>query len=382
MSSDHNWSEKAKIFLKRVGIRMPRSNDPLFYLGILSIVLFGLACFVPSFFEEGFFLASVGSSAGGTQSQNLTRNPEEVSLIDNMFLGQIDISLLESPDLVMVQRTAVKAVSSPAILSPKVLGSVISSGAEPEIREDIIEYIVELDDTLSSIADKFNLSLNTLLWANELTRDSLLKPGQKLIILPVSGVIHHVKPGDTVNDIARKYKAKAEDIIAFNELEDASDIFIGDILIAPNGVVPAPVVSSKGVVWAPLPNSYFICPISQPCRITQGLHWYNAVDFSHGQCEEPIYAAAGGTVLKVRTTTSRSRWALGGGGNYVTILHPNGVVTSYGHLAKILVNPGERVSQGQIIALLGGEPGSPGAGRSTGCHLHFGVRGSRNPFAQ
>jgi hypothetical protein len=80
------------------------------------------------------------------------------------------------------------------------------------------------------------------------------------------------------------------------------------------------------------------------------LHWYNAIDFD-GQCGDPIFAAAGGKVLKVKLTSSTSRWAFEGAGNHLTILHPNGVVTFYGHLLTSFVNPGDQVSQGQIIAL-------------------------------
>jgi len=129
-----------------------------------------------------------------------------------------------------------------------------------------------------------------------------------------------------------------------------------------------------------LASSYFICPHSA-CRISQYLHWYNAIDFG-GKCGDPIIAAAAGTVLKVQLTSSTSRWVFGGAGNHLTILHPNGVVTMYGHLSASLVKPEDVVSQGQMIALMGGQPGTPGAGLSTGCHVHFGVTGARNPFAR
>ena len=236
--------------------------------------------------------------------------------------------------------------------------------------------MVEPGDTLSGIAKKFNISLNTILWANDLNQNSTIKPGQKLIILPVSGVLHYVKRGDTLSEIAQTYKAEIEEIVAFNELSGEDDIFVGDILIIPNGKMPQHTTQTSLVShWVPIASSYFICPIAPPCTITQGLHWYNAVDLSHGKCGEPIFAAAGGTVQRVRYGWNR------GAGNYLTILHPNGVVTMYGHLQTILVKPGQKVNQGQIIALMGGKPGTPGAGRSTGCHLHFGVYGGRNPFA-
>lgn len=248
------------------------------------------------------------------------------------------------------------------------------SEEEAETRREIIEYTVEPGDSLLDIAEKFNISLETLLWANDLTKNSIIRPGQKLIILPVSGVIHYVKSGDTLSEIAKKYKGDINEIIAFNELSGEGDIYVGDILIIPNGVLPSSPKSEYSET--PLAKSYFISPISSPYKITKGLHWYNAVDLSNGQCGSPIYAAAQGTVQKVKFGWNR------GYGNYLTILHPNGIVTTYAHLQEILVGAGEEVSQGQIIALMGGQPGTPGSGHSTGCHLHFEVHGARNPFAR
>ena len=288
-----------------------------------------------------------------------------------------DTKKIDSPDFNLIEKNSVLGVNPPIFISPQVLGSL----AEEEInyypsRNEILEYVVESGDTLSGIAKKFNISLETILWANNLNQNSTIKPGQKLIILPVSGVLHYVKKGDTLSEIAKTYKAEIEEIVAFNELHGEDDIFVGDILIIPNGKMPQKTTQTSLVSnWVPIASSYFICPIAPPCRITQGLHWYNAVDFSHGKCGEPIFAAAGGTIQRVRYGWNK------GAGNYVTILHPNGVVTMYGHLQTILVEPGQKVNQGQIIALMGGKPGTPGAGRSTGCHVHFGVYGGKNPFA-
>jgi LysM repeat protein len=287
----------------------------------------------------------------------------------------------EWPEFLLISDSYLQATLPPVIVTPQVLGALIE-GYEPEdVQKIIVEYIVEPGDNLWLISQKFNINLDTILWANNLNKNSVLQSGQKLIIPPVSGVIHQVKAGDTVSEIAKKYKAKIEEIISFNDLSSEADIFIGDILVIPNGVMPAPSVNYASI-WVPIADSYFICPIALPCRITQGLHWYNGIDFSHGHCGEPIFAAAQGKVLKVKLTSSTSRWAFGGAGNNLTILHPNGVVTSYGHIATSFVNPDDEVSQGQIIALMGGMPGTAGAGMSTGCHLHFGVSGAKNPFAR
>ena len=94
------------------------------------------------------------------------------------------------------------------------------------------------------------------------------------------------------------------------------------------------------------------------------------------RCGTPVHAAASGVVQRVRYG-----WNYGGG-NQVTILHANGVVTYYGHLMTIFVKPGEAVTTGDTIALMGGGPGMAGAGISTGCHTHFEVIGAKNPLSK
>lgn len=80
----------------------------------------------------------------------------------------------------------------------------------------------------------------------------------------------------------------------------------------------------------------------------------------------PVGAAAPGYVAWTKTGTEY--------GYYVMIIHTNGIATLYAHLSKILVQPDQYVSRGDIIGLSGGKPGMPGAGLSTGPHLHFEVR--------
>ncbi len=326
-------------------------------------------------------LGLISLSLLGNDSPIITMENFEVKSPHDLFLGPSNKFSLESPDFLLIQRNSLKASLPPTTLSPQVLGALVGSVDSSEIRQGIIEYVVESGDNLSTIAQRFNISLNSLLWANDLNKNTVLGLGKKLIIPPISGVIYHVKSGDTISNIAQTYKGKTSEITAFNGLSSEGDIFIGDILIIPNGIMPAPSVLYVSQ-QVPLASSYFIYPIASPYRITQGLHWYNAIDFSHGKCNELIYAAAGGEVLRVKLTTSTSKWAFGGAGNYIKILHPNGVVTMYGHIAKSLVSVGEKVSQGQAIALIGGAWGMAGSGLSTGCHLHFGVSGARNPFAQ
>ncbi|MBI2635066.1 MAG: M23 family metallopeptidase [Parcubacteria group bacterium] len=136
--------------------------------------------------------------------------------------------------------------------------------------------------------------------------------------------------------------------------------------------------------YGPSLTGYFIFPTTGH---NQGrLHSYNAVDISAGDdCLHeniPVFAAASGVVTAAYPTQSTARWANSGYGGYFKILHPNGVTTLYAHLKNVLVNAGQYVNQGSIVAFMGGYPGQPGSGNSTGCHLHFGVDGAAQPFAR
>ncbi|MCX6718278.1 MAG: peptidoglycan DD-metalloendopeptidase family protein [Candidatus Staskawiczbacteria bacterium] len=264
-----------------------------------------------------------------------------------------------------MQDNTLCAVAAPCVVSGKVLGDVF--GGNNQNKKDVVDYTVQPGDTLQSIANAYKISVNTLLWANELTSSSAIKTGQSLAILPVDGVLHVVKSGDTMSAIALKYKAKADDIISFNDLANQDDIYIGDILIIPGGVMPkkaSPIINKQ----APLADNFFIFPTQG--LITQGLHYLNAIDVAN-KCGTPVYAAASGIVERAVFNNS---WNLGMG-NYVTILHSNGTVTYYGHLENVFVKPGDRVNVGDRIGLMGR------TGKATGCHVHFQVVGARNPLS-
>jgi len=112
----------------------------------------------------------------------------------------------------------------------------------------IIKYIVQEGDFPCTIATSFGISTYTVLWANNLKVGDIIKPGQELEILPVTGVKHIIKAGDTVEALAVKYKADAEEIIMYND-SPASGIFpdgsAGKPIIIPNGEIEAPVYAPK-----------------------------------------------------------------------------------------------------------------------------------------
>lgn len=232
----------------------------------------------------------------------------------------------------------------------------------------ISTYIVRKGDTLSEIAEMFDVSKNTIIWANNL-RGSTIKEGQELVILPISGVRHIVKSGDTLKSITTKYKADLEDILSYNGLSTGSKLQPGDIIIIPDGVinVQSTIVLASGSQNYPTYAGYYMRPISGG-RKTQGIHGYNGVDIA-APTGTPVMASASGTVI-----ISRISGYNGGYGLYVAIKHDNGTQTLYGHLSRVNVSVGQTVSQGEIIGAVGS------SGRSSGPHLHFEVRGAKNPF--
>lgn len=264
---------------------------------------------------------------------------------------------------------------------PRQIG-VVSEGETsatetPTERKTITTYTVQAGDTISTIARRFRLNVNTVLWANNLGAFSIIRAGDDLTILPSDGFLYTVKRGDTIGKLAQDYDLDVDKIIASNNLSGAGSIAIGQQLIIPgvkrsvttniakntsqssySGIAvikdivssDKPIISSNKMTWPTSGN-----------RITQYFSWkHNGVDIAN-KVGTPIYAADSGTV-------ELSQGGYNGGyGNTIVINHGGGKKTRYVHASKLLVKKGEDVEKGQLIALMGS------TGRSTGSHLHFEV---------
>lgn len=239
-------------------------------------------------------------------------------------------------------------------------------------RAEIVEYEVRPGDTVSGIAEKFGVSIDTIRWANNLKSIKDIKSGQKLKILPVTGIAHKVKHGETIYSIAKKYSVSPQGTVDWPYNSFANDetfaLAVGQLLIVPDGVMP------KVELWEPRPyiayqtpeagtvagTGLFVWPAAG--RITQGFRWYHkGIDIANSAAPD-IIAADRGTVIA-------AGWPSGWGyGNQVIVDHGNGFATVYAHLSKIYVSVGQRVGQGETIGKMGA------TGRATGIHLHFEIR--------
>lgn len=250
-------------------------------------------------------------------------------------------------------------------------------------RQEIRTYTVLAGDTVLGIAYKFKLKPETLQWSNPNLEQNpdRLRIGDQIKILPVDGVLHTVRAGDTLFALATRYKVTPEQIIAYeaNELPDSgTQLTAGTELVVPGGVKP---YATQQVAIAPS------APVSVPDDALRGsgsFSWPTRGDVSqnywggHPGIDIASYtgasvkAADGGYVV-----LAGSGWN-GGYGNHVIIDHGNGFTTLYAHLTTIFVRTGENVSTGQQIGTVGN------TGNSTGPHLHFEIRYQgypRNPYS-
>ena len=242
--------------------------------------------------------------------------------------------------------------------------------------DQISVYEVKKGDTLATVAKLFGVSKNTIIWANDLKSNNLT-PGDTIVILPMTGIKHVVKDGDTVSSIAKKYKADADDIAKFNGIAKEADLNEGDIILVPEGeiaVVQSPTAKKANQKSKILnsytnsaPSGFLIRPIIGG-RKTQGIHGHNGIDLAN-TIGTPVMASADGRVILAKVGGYN-----GGYGNLIIIAHSNNIQTVYAHLSAVYVSAGQDVTQGTVIGALGN------TGRSTGPHLHFEVRGAKNPF--
>lgn len=264
------------------------------------------------------------------------------------------------------------AVETDGSLVPVIgpMGTAADLGEEDFSDGQISLYVVREGDTLAAIAKMYDVSTNTIIWANDLD-SSKLKVGDTLIILPITGVQYEIKKGDTLESIAKKFDGDVSEIRRFNGLGLEEKLIPGEFLIIPDGEVKSvtskkPIVKNKNPLKS-VAASYYIRPVgpNSKWRKSQGFHGpYNGIDIA-ASTGTPLLAAAAGKVIR-----SKDAGWNGGYGKMIIIAHDNGTQTLYAHLSKAIVGVGERVDQGQTIGLTGS------TGRSTGPHLHFEIRGA------
>ena len=284
------------------------------------------------------------------------------SFLNTSFLMIVAAAVVGGP--IIAEKTPTNNYQA-MVVSYNPYGGSLSTVFSVKPRDKVENYPVKSGETLASIAKKFDISVDTIKWANNLKSD-LIKPNQELKIPPVTGIVHRVASGETIYTIAKKYHTNAQNIVnfIFNSFDDLDtfSLIAGQTLYVPDGTIEPekPAYQFIASIQAGVRgSSNFIWPTSG--SITQNPVWYHmAVDIANSS-GPPVIAADSGTVVYAGCLN----W---GYGCHVIIDHGNGYQTLYAHLSSYLPNAGDSVTQGAQIGMMGS------TGRSTGTHLHFEIR--------
>ena len=249
------------------------------------------------------------------------------------------------------------------------LPSSVVSKKENAKRAEAINYTIKSGDTISTIAYKFGISVSTILWENNLSAYSIIRPGDTLTILQTSGISYRIKSGDTLSRIAKKYDISVSDIVKENNIKDIHKLRSGKKLIIPGAKKIKYVETSKPsysgigalrkIVQSNTGASNKMHWPTPGHRITQYYSWrHRGLDIAD-KTGTPLYAADAGVV-------EYAGWGKGYG-NQIILNHGGGKKTRYAHASKLYVRKGQRVDKGETIAAMGS------TGWSTGPHIHFEV---------
>ena len=350
--------------------------------------------------EAGFFSSIFGDEVYAQADQATPapskKNSQTLALVQaNVSPASVDKDKTDSKDSSKTDNSddMTQNIVSDNAISPATGPLGVSDGKDV-VDSSSLEtsvYVVRKGDSVTTIAKMFGVSVNTILAANDLKKNSKLAEGDVLFILPISGLEHTVTKGQTLQSIAKLYKVDVNDIAFYNDIAPDAKLAIGDVVMVPGGdmldeggdkpasnLSSAPARDKNYYETHPIQNilGYFINPVPTGHK-TQGLHGPGNRGIDIGApTGTPIYASAPGTVLIVRTGCKVGRRTCGGGyGNMAIIEHPNGTRTLYGHMSKVATHIGDQVARGEVIGYVGS------TGRSTGPHIHFEVFNARNPGA-
>lgn len=239
----------------------------------------------------------------------------------------------------------------------------------------ITYYVVKDGDSLWSVANAFDLDVNTLFGCNKISDSDILKVGTTIRVPNQDGIYVKVRPNQTIEKLAKEYSIFPEAIYSANDMKPGATLEQGAEVFLPGAKVVAFVESGKG-------KAAIARNVKAKVSVQRGLGWpvVGKISSSFGWRRDPvrggrdfhtgldiraprgraIVAAASGTVVY-------SGW-MGGYGKTIVISHPGGMTTLYGHCSKLVARTGQKVQRGTHIAHVGS------TGRSTGNHVHFEVR--------
>lgn len=236
-------------------------------------------------------------------------------------------------------------------------------------RRDVTKYAVKPGDNISVIAARFGITPDSLIWSNDKIEENpdALSVGQELLVPPVSGVLHLVERGETLQSIAARFKADPSAIFGDPFNQTIHDFKSSPPVLAVNAYIMVP-GGSKPIVIRKV--QYSATTPQNAIKGTSNFQWPTAAcisQFYYAQHPGIDLANSKGTAVVAADAgyVEFVGWDNSGYGNMILVNHGNGAITRYAHLSAFAVQGGDSVKKGQLIGRIGS------TGRSTGPHLHF-----------
>ncbi len=216
-------------------------------------------------------------------------------------------------------------------------------------------YKIKSGDNYYKISKKFNVSIPILMDWNTKVNPWLLPLGAKLYIPQPSGVLHIVKRGDTLWDIAHAYFTDIDALAEVNGIKVDGILHIGQKIFIPESLFCSVANQDGHFIWPTYGYitsgfGWRINPITH-----KGMEFHRGIDIG-APMGMPIFASRSGIVQLARSNGAYGLCVMIKNGKYLN---------AYGHLSRINVVRGEYVKRGQLIGRIGS------TGRSTGPHLYF-----------
>lgn len=372
-------------------------------LGISLAVLY--ATVIHGFFDnESAFAAPVTglSFPAVTSAVSQQSDPAVLTTIASNKTLRSETVVTPQEQREVARFNALMASPTPTATEPAQEDAVVRAATvvETPVLPPYQTYVVQEGDTVSAIAARFGVSSDYVVWNNPEIEDSdFLHLGQSIIIPAGDGILHEVRYGETLSDIAGRFSVTVDDITAFagNNIATADDIRERQLVFVPNAQ-PLPAVSAEPAeptaepTDAPAPaapdtpvpvnnsggngGGAPAAPVVSAAPSSTGLIWpvYGPISSYYGPGHPLGIDIDGYNLAGAAIGAATSGTVMFAGGNaccsyglYVVVMSPGGIETLYGHLSSISVVAGQTVAQGQTLGIIGS------TGYSTGRHLHFEV---------
>ncbi len=241
---------------------------------------------------------------------------------------------------------------------------------QTKFQPQVIEYTVGSGETLEQIANRLRVSVDVLMSSNELVSMESVNVGDTLRV-PVEGVLHRIKPDQTLTDITLSYGIPLGDLVSLNKITNPAMIYAGDRIVIP---------ASADIPWknvVRLSNGK-VTRFSWPLlgEVIAGFGWQKRPDTGtrFHQDGVRIAAPAGSVVYACAAGTTRFLGENEEYGKYIVLSHADNFYSFYGNLSEILVYQGQFIEAGQPIANSGDE------GIFDEAHLYFEIRNQEFPI--